>query len=110
MPYLGMKLGHWPKFQKLNIYSLSTPGMSKLSLFLIYGQRFLRNGPIFKIAVLGMKLGHWPNFQKLQIFSISPIIFTKLHEDTGYHSRIQYVTFLAINHPIIFKTFVAKNA
>ncbi len=24
-PYLGMKLGHWPKFEKLHIYSLSTP-------------------------------------------------------------------------------------
>ncbi len=26
LPYLGMKLGHWPKFPKLHIYSLSTPG------------------------------------------------------------------------------------
>ena len=25
VPYLGTKLGHWPKFQKLNIYSLSSP-------------------------------------------------------------------------------------
>ena len=24
LPYLGMKLGHWPKFQKLHICSLST--------------------------------------------------------------------------------------
>ncbi len=26
MPYLGMKLGKWPKFQRLRIYCLSTPG------------------------------------------------------------------------------------
>ncbi len=26
LPYLGMKLGHWPKCHKLRIYSLSTPG------------------------------------------------------------------------------------
>ncbi len=28
LPYLGMKLGHWPKFQKLHIhvYPVSTPG------------------------------------------------------------------------------------
>ncbi len=25
LPYLGMKFGHWQKFQKLHIYSLSTP-------------------------------------------------------------------------------------
>ena len=26
LPYLGMKLGHWPKCQMLHIYSFSTPG------------------------------------------------------------------------------------
>ena len=26
LPYLGMKLGKWPKFQKLHMYALSTPG------------------------------------------------------------------------------------
>ncbi len=25
LPYLGMKYGKWPKFQKLHIYCLSTP-------------------------------------------------------------------------------------
>ena len=35
LPYLGMKLGHWQKFQKLYIHSLSTPGGgSKLSFAL----------------------------------------------------------------------------
>ncbi len=35
LQYLDMKLGKWPKFQKLHIYPLSTPGGSKLSLFLL---------------------------------------------------------------------------
>ncbi len=48
-----MKLGKWPKFQKLHIYSLSNPEGSKLSLFLLYGQRFPRYGPIFKIVIFG---------------------------------------------------------
>ena len=48
-----MKLGHWPKFQKLYIWTLSTPGGggAKLSLFSLYGQRFPRYMPIFKIAI-----------------------------------------------------------
>ena len=32
MPYLGMKLGHLPKGQKLHIYSLSTPGGGEIEL------------------------------------------------------------------------------
>ncbi len=41
--------------QKLHIHehSLSIPGGSKLSLFLLYGQRFPRYGPIFKIPIFG---------------------------------------------------------
>ncbi len=52
-----MKLGHWPTFQKLHIYSLSTPEGSKSSCFLLYGQRLLRYRPIFnsKFPYLGMK-------------------------------------------------------
>ncbi len=80
LPYLGMKLGHWPKFQKLHIYSYSTQGSRnwayfcssgetwpltkdpevahipfhpkglKLRLFSLYGQRFLRYELILKIA------------------------------------------------------------
>ena len=52
-PYLGMKLGKCPKFQKLHVYPLSTLEGSKLTLFLLYGQRFPRDGPIFKIAIFG---------------------------------------------------------
>ncbi len=52
LPYLGMKLGHWPKFQRLHIYSLYLRG-SKLSLFLLYGQWFPRYGHTFKICIFG---------------------------------------------------------
>ncbi len=42
----------WPKFQKLHIhvYSFYPRGL-KLRLFSVYGQWFLRYGPIFKIAI-----------------------------------------------------------
>ncbi len=57
--FLGMKLDHWPKCQKLHIYPLSSPGKgSNLSLFLLYGQPFARYGPIFKIAIFGHET--WP--------------------------------------------------
>ena len=81
LPYLGMKLCHWPKCQKLHIYPLSTPGRSKLSLFYLYGQRFPRYGPIFKITILryeswqGAKVpevaqiaSFYPNGLKLRLF------------------------------------------
>ncbi len=55
LPHLGMKLGHWPKCQKLPLYSLSTPKGSKLSFFSLYGQSFLRYRIIFKLAILGHK-------------------------------------------------------
>ncbi len=53
-----MKLGHWQKIQKLHIhvYPFYTMG-SKLSLFLLDGQRFPRY-KIFKIAIFGYET--WP--------------------------------------------------
>ncbi len=52
LPYLGMKLGKWPKCQKLHTLSFYPPVGSKSSLFLLYhGQQFLRHRPIFKIAI-----------------------------------------------------------
>ena len=49
LPYLGMKLGHWPKFQKLHKYryTLFLPQRVEVEL----GQRFPRYGPISKIAI-----------------------------------------------------------
>ena len=74
LPYLGMKLCHWPKCKKLHIYPLSTRGGEKLSLFSLYGQWFPRYGLIFKLPYLGLKLGHWPKFQKLHIYPRGPIL------------------------------------
>ncbi len=65
--YLCMKLGHWPKFQNLHIYSLSTPRGSKLSLFSLYGQRFPRHGAIFKIPKLP-KLPPSPKFHSVLLY------------------------------------------
>ncbi len=42
----------------LHIYTLFLPTGSKLSLFLLYGQRFPRHGPNFKIAIIGHET--WP--------------------------------------------------
>ena len=53
LPYLGMKLGKWPKFQKLHMYALSTRGWSKFRLFLLYRQPFTRYRSIFKIEIFG---------------------------------------------------------
>ncbi len=48
-----MKPGIWKKGQKLHMDALSTPGGAELSLFSLYGQRFPRYGPIFKITIFG---------------------------------------------------------
>ena len=50
MPYLGMKLAHWPKFTRSCTYNLYPRGL-KLSLFMLYRQRFQRYRLIFKIAL-----------------------------------------------------------
>ncbi len=65
---MGMKLGYWPKFQKLHMHSLSTPARWKLSLFSLYRQWFPRYGPIFKIATFGHETWPLAKFQKLQIY------------------------------------------
>ncbi len=57
LPYLDRKLGHWPKFQKLQIYSHSTQWV-KIELIFAQGQRFPRYGSFFKIAIFGHS--SWP--------------------------------------------------
>ena len=54
LPYLGVKLGHWPKCQKLHKPGIPNfyPQGAKLSLFLLHRQRFPRYGPIFKIDII----------------------------------------------------------
>ena len=71
MPYLGMKLSHWPKFQKLHIYYLSNPGGRKLSLFSLYEQRFLRYGSILT-AIFGYETCRLAKFAEVEdIYSFS---------------------------------------
>ncbi len=67
LPYLGMKLCHWQKFQKLHLCSLSEikvifalrPAVSEIQ------------ADCQHLPHLGMKLGNWPKFQKLHIYSLS---------------------------------------
>ncbi len=84
LPYLGMKLGHLSKFQKLQIYSLPPPGGRKLGLFLVYGQRFLRYRQIFKIAIFGHET--WP----LAKVPETPHIIPKLPPSPKLHSVLLY--------------------
>ena len=91
--YLGMKRGHWQKFQKFHTYtqySLSTPQGRNWPYFCSTDSGFPYTGPILKIAILfasghvswdmgqfsklpylGMKPGKWSNFQKLHIYCLS---------------------------------------
>ena len=64
-PYMGydtLTFGHetWPLAKVPEVAHLLSfhPMGSKLSLFLLYGQRFLRYGPIFKLATF--ELESWP--------------------------------------------------
>ena len=57
LPYLGMKLGHWAKFQNVAHMSFYPRG-SKFSLFSLYGQWFPRYRQIFKISIFGYET--WP--------------------------------------------------
>ncbi len=54
LPYLGMKLGHWPKFQKLHTYSLSTLGSRNWVYFCSTGSCFQDTGPFSKLQYLGI--------------------------------------------------------
>ncbi len=71
LPYLRMKLGHWPKCQKLHIYPLSPPRGGNRPYFSSMGSGFRDTGRFSKLPYLGMKLGKWPKFQKLHIYPLS---------------------------------------
>ena len=67
LPYLGMKLCHWQNVSKvLSFY----PSGSKLSSFLIYGQRFPRCGPIFEISIFEHET--WPLAKVPEVAHILP--------------------------------------
>ncbi len=54
LPYLGMKLGGWQKFQKLHMHSLSSP----CACFCSRDSCFWDNGWFSKLSYSGMNLGH----------------------------------------------------
>ena len=97
LPYLGMNLGKWAKYQKLHIYFLSTSGGWNWTYFRSPGSTF----KIFlKLPYLGMKLGHWPKFHKLHIYSLSTTggqnwaYFRSTGsglQDTGRFSKLPYL-------------------
>ncbi len=62
LPYLGMKLGKWPKCQKLHICPHFTPGGEKWAYIRSVGSGFRDMDWYSKLPCLGMKLGHWPKF------------------------------------------------
>ena len=53
LPYLGIKPGIWKKVPDVVCEPSFYPRGSKLSLFLLYGQWFMRYGSIFKIYIFG---------------------------------------------------------
>ena len=71
--FKGMTLSYWPQFQKSRIFPPSTPWGSKLSLFLLYRQRFPRYKPIFKIAILIFWHETWPS---TKVPEVAHILFT----------------------------------
>ena len=58
-----MKLGKWPKFHKLHIYALSTPGGRNRAYFCSTGTGFRDTDQFLRLPYLGMKLGKWPKSQ-----------------------------------------------
>ncbi len=68
LPYMGMKIGYWPKFQKLHICCLSTPVGRIWAYFRSTGRRFWDIDRFSKLPYLGMKFVHWPKFQKFTIY------------------------------------------
>ena len=71
LAYLGMKLGNWPKFQKLRIYSLYMPRGRNWGYYSFTCSGFSDMGRYSKLPYLGTKHGHCQKFQKLHICSLS---------------------------------------
>ncbi len=76
------------------------PRGSKLILFSLYGQRFLRYGWFSNLQDLGMILGHRPKFQKLHMYSLPAprgrnwAYFWSMgsgSRDTGRFSKLPYL-------------------
>ena len=61
---------HWPNFQKLHTYSLSTPGHRNWAYFRSTGSNFRDTGQLLKLPYFGMKLGKCSMFPKLHIYHV----------------------------------------
>ena len=70
LPYLAMKLGNWPNFQKLHRVCLPR-GRRNWAYFRSTDSGFRDIWHFSKLPYFGMKLCHWPKFQKLHIYSLS---------------------------------------
>ncbi len=79
----------WKDLQKLHMDPLSAPGRTKLSLFSLYGQRFPRYGPIFKIAIFGNETWNLMKVQKLHVGPLSTPVGSKLSLFSPYGQRFQ---------------------
>ena len=71
LPNLGMKLGHWQKLKKLQLYSLSTPGVEFEHIFALRAAVSEIRPNFSKLPYLGIKLGYWPKSQKLHMYTLS---------------------------------------
>ena len=100
LPYLGMKFAHWSQFQKLHIYSLSTPGDRHWAYFLSTGSGFRNTGRLSKVpCILARNLATGKKIQELHIRSISTpggqnwVYFCSTgscFRDTGRFSKLPY--------------------
>ncbi len=76
LPYLDMKLGHWPKFQMLHIISLSTSDVQNWAYFRSTDSSFRDTVRFSKMPYLGVKhvmqlaliLSFYPRGSKLSLF------------------------------------------
>ena len=71
LPYLGMKLGKWPKFQKLHMYPLLPQGVEIELIFCSMCSGFRHMGRFSNLPYLGLKLGKGPKIQKLHMYPLS---------------------------------------
>ena len=97
LPYLGMKLGHQKKVQKLHIFSLSTPGGRNLAYFRSTGSDFRDTGRFSKLPYLGTKLGCWkvPEVLHIHFFSTpgcqTEEVFSSI--DSGFRDMDRFLRF-----------------
>ncbi len=72
LPYLGMKLGKWPKFQTLNIYSLYIPRGRNWGYFRSIGNGFWDTANFQNCHIwVWHFFGKWSKFQKLHIYNLN---------------------------------------